>query len=900
MPAGKKGVDMVNGRESAGLPVDEALPSLKDALRNRSSAVLVAPPGAGKTTRVPLALLEEPWAAGKRILMLEPRRLAARSAARYMAASLGEPVGQTVGYRVRMDTRVGPKTRIEVITEGVLTRMLQEDPELSGVAAVLFDEFHERSLHADLGLALCLQAQELLRDDLRLVVMSATLEAEPVAALMGEAPVVVSTGRTYPVETRYLPKRPEGRMEDRTAAAAVTALRENQGDILVFLPGAGEIRRTEERLSAQLAGGLAGPVRVLPLHGTLPQEVQDLALAPAQPGTRKVVLATSIAETSLTVDGVRVVVDAGFSRVARFSPRTGMTRLDTVPVSVASADQRRGRAGRQGPGICYRLWPEQDQGQLPARTAPEILEADLAPLCLDLAAWGAAPEELRWLDAPPAAALAQARALLQRLGALGADGAVTPHGRAMAGLGLHPRLAHMALKARQLGLQGLGCELAALLGERDVLRAAEGAAPNADLRLRVEALRNAGGEARSLGLRAAPAALARVRAEASWWMREPGSAQADTGCRTAASLAAGSSAGSPAAGSPAGSPTAGGPASPTPAAAPRPALSGPGADLAYCGLLLAFAYPDRIGQQRSRGRYLLSNGRGAVMAADQHLAGVPYLVAAELDDQGADSRIYLAAPVDLAHLETYLHEGLEEEEAVEWEETAQAVRAKKRLRLGALILKEKQLQNPPAPLVTRALLAAIAKDGLEALPWTKAARQLLQRLRFMQLADPSWPDVAEETLLAALPDWLGPYAEGMRSKQDLARVNLGEALTGLLDWNRRQELDRFAPTHLQVPSGSRIPVDYSDPGQPFIAVRLQELFGLIETPRIGGGRVPVVIHLLSPAQRPVQVTRDLAGFWRETYFDVKKDLKGRYPKHYWPENPLEAIPTNRVRPKPQG
>ncbi len=878
----KKGVDMVSSRENAGLPVDEALPSLKDALRNGCGAVLVAPPGVGKTTRVPLALLEEPWAVGKRILMLEPRRLAARSAARYMAASLGEPVGQTVGYRVRMDSRVGPKTRIEVITEGVLTRMLQEDPELSGVAAVLFDEFHERSLHADLGLALCLQAQELLRDDLRLVVMSATLEAEPVAALMGEAPVVVSTGRAYPVETRYLPKRPEGRLEDRTAAAVVTALRENQGDILVFLPGAGEIRRTEERLSAQLGGGTAGPVSVLPLHGTLPQEAQDLALAPAQPGTRKVVLATSIAETSLTVDGVRIVVDAGFSRVPRFSPRTGMTRLDTVPVSVASADQRRGRAGRQGPGVCYRLWPEQDQGQLPARTVPEILEADLAPLCLDLAAWGAALEELRWLDALPAAALAQARALLRRLGALGADGAVTPHGRAMAALGLHPRLAHMALKARELGLQGLGCELAALLGERDVLRAAEGAAPNADLRLRVEALRNAGSEARSLGLRADPAALARVRAEASWWMRELGSPRLEAGRQ------------------PAGSPAAGNPAASSPHGEALPALSGPGVDLAYCGLLLAFAYPDRIGQQRSRGRYLLSNGRGAVMAADQHLAGVPYLVAAELDDQGADSRIYLAAPVELAHLETYLQEGLEEEEAVEWEDAAQAVRAKKRLRLGALILKEKQLQNPPAPLVTRALLAAIAKDGLEALPWTKASKQLLQRLRFMQLADPSWPDVAEETLLATLPDWLGPYAEGLRSKQDLARVNLGEALTGLLDWSRRQELDRFAPTHLQVPSGSRIPVDYSDPGQPFIAVRLQELFGLTETPRIGGGRVPVVIHLLSPAQRPVQVTRDLAGFWRETYFDVKKDLKGRYPKHYWPDNPLEAIPTNRVRPKPQG
>ncbi|MDF2934718.1 MAG: ATP-dependent helicase [Paenibacillaceae bacterium] len=892
----------MNIREMGSLPVDEALPLLKKALDHGTGAVLVAPPGAGKTTRVPLALLGEPWVEGKRILMLEPRRLAARSAARYMAAMLGEQVGQTVGYRVRMDTRVGPKTRIEVITEGVLTRMLQEDPELAGVAAVLFDEFHERSLHADLGLALCLQSQELLRGDLKLVVMSATLEAEPVAALMGDVPVVVSTGRAYPVETRYTSKRPEGRLEDRTAAAVAAALRESQGDILVFLPGAGEIRRTEVRLTSLLGGGSGGAVRVLPLHGTLPQEAQDLALAPAEPGLRKVVLATSIAETSLTVDGVRVVVDAGLSRVPRFSPRTGMTRLDTVPVSVASADQRRGRAGRQGPGICYRLWPEQDQGQLPARTSPEILEADLAPLCLELAAWGAAPEELRWLDAPPAAALAQARALLRRLGALGADGAVTPHGRAMAGLGLHPRLAHMALKARELGLHALGCELAALLGERDVLRAAEGAPPNADLRLRVEALRHAGGEARSLGLRADPAALARVRQEASWWRREldslpapagPGtttplasSAPAPTGYGTTTPLA--SSASAPA-----------GPGAASPLAEPVPAYAGPGGELAYCGLLLAFAYPDRIGQLRSRGRYLLSNGRGAEMAADQHLAGMPYLVAAELDDQGTDSRIYLAAPVEPGHLEIYLKESVEEEETVEWEEAAQAVRAKRCLRLGALILKEKPLQNPPPALVAKALLAAIAKEGTEALPWTKASTQLLQRLRFMHLADPSWPDVSEETLLATLPDWLGPHAEGMRSKQDVTRLNLGEALTGLLDWSRRQELDRYAPTHLHVPSGSRIPVDYTDPAQPFMAVRLQELFGLTETPRIGGGRVPVVIHLLSPAQRPVQVTRDLAGFWRETYFDVKKDLKGRYPKHYWPDNPLEAIPTNRVRPKLQ-
>ncbi|WP_438444941.1 ATP-dependent helicase HrpB [Gorillibacterium sp. sgz5001074] len=847
------------------LPVEEALPELRRVLRTGTNTVLVAPPGAGKTTRVPLALLEEPWAAGGRILMLEPRRLAARSAARYMASRLGEPVGRTVGYRVRMDTCVGPDTRIEVITEGVLTRMLHTDPALEGVAAVLFDEFHERNLHADLGLALCLQAQGLLREELRLVVMSATLEAEPVAALMGDAPVVVSEGRAYPVETRYAERRPEGRLEDAVAPAVLEALRSCEGDVLVFLPGAGEIRRTENRLGEALKGR---QVKVLPLHGTLPQEAQDQALAPAPPGWRKVVLATSIAETSLTVDGVRVVVDGGLSRVPRFSPRTGMTRLETVPVSRASADQRRGRAGRQGPGVCFRLWTEQDDRQLPPRTTPELLEADLAPLALDLAAWGAVPEELRWLDAPPAAAMAQARELLTRLGALGADGQITPHGRAMAGLGLHPRLAHMALRAVPLGLTGLACELAAILGERDFLRAPAGAPPNADLRLRVEALRREGaGEAAALGLSADPAALRRIRAEAAHWRRElaalgrsgPGASE-----RAPASAAPG--------GAPAGEPAA-------------------------CGLLLALAYPDRIGQLRAAGRFTLRNGRGAAVAEGQHLAHAPYIVAAELDDQGADSRVYLGAPVELAQLEQHLADQLETEVQVVWDRAAQAVRARRRVRLGALVLRDQQVHNSDPDRVAAALLEGVAEEGLELLPWSKASRQLLERLRFMHYADPAWPDVSEQALLDTLPEWLGPFVAGMRSKSDLGRLNMAEVLGELLDWNRKRELDQHAPTHLGVPSGSRIPVDYSDPEAPVLSVRLQELFGLTETPRIGRGRVPVVLHLLSPAQRPVQVTRDLANFWRETYFEVKKDLKGRYPKHYWPDNPLEAVPTNRVRPR---
>jgi ATP-dependent helicase HrpB len=896
--------------------VEEALPELREALRKGTNAVLVAPPGAGKTTKVPLALLEEPWVNGRKVLMLEPRRLAARSAARYMASKLGEPVGRTVGYRVRMDTCTGPSTRIEVITEGVLTRMLQSDPALEDVAAVLFDEYHERSLHADLGLALCLQAQGLLREDLRLLVMSATLEAEPVAALLGDAPVVVSEGRAYPVVTRYASRRHEGRPEEAVVPAVLAALGENEGDVLVFLPGAPEIRRVESRLGEALRGQ---QVRVLPLHGTLPQEAQDMALAAAGSGGRKVVLATSIAETSLTVEGVRIVVDSGLSRVPRFSPRTGMTRLETVPVSRASADQRRGRAGRQSPGVCYRLWTEQEDRQLQARSTPEILEADLAPLALDLAVWGAEPEELRWLDSPPGPAMSQARELLQRLGALGADGQITPHGRAVAGMGLHPRLAHMALRAVPLGLGRLACELAAILGERDFLRAAGGAAANADLRLRVEALRReGGGEAEGLGLRADPAALRRIRAEAAHWQRElgaaaqPGTASAGgsgaagtvqprgTGVNSAGKVpdsglgAAATGSAQSAGGTGAGSASGVG-ASPVPVVL---AAGWPAAEADACGALLALAYPDRIGQQRSAGRFTLRNGRGAAVAEGQHLAYAPYLVAAELDDQGADSRVYLGAPIELSQLEQVLADQLEQELTVVWDREVQAVRARKRIKLGALILRDHPVQNPDPDRTAAALLLGIREEGLELLPWSKASRQLLDRLRFMHHADSDWPDVSDGALKDTLPEWLGPFVSGMRSRNDLSRLNMADVLEQLLDWGRKRELDQHAPTHLTVPSGSRIPVDYSSPEAPFLAVRLQELFGLTETPRIGRGRIPVVLHLLSPAQRPVQVTRDLASFWRETYFEVKKDLKGRYPKHYWPDNPLEAMPTSRVRPKP--
>ena len=817
------------------LPIDPALPAVREALL-RGPAVLLAPPGSGKTTRVPLALLDEPWLRGGRIVMLEPRRLAARAAAGWMARLGGEAVGGTVGYRIRRDTRVGPATRIEVVTEGVLARLLSADPGLEGVGLVIFDEFHERSLHGDLGLALTQHSRSLLRPDLRILVMSATLDGAPVARLLGGAPVIAAEGRAFPVETRYAAPRRDIRMDAAAAGAVRDALTQETGDILVFLPGATEIRRTAERLEEP---PLEPGVRVHPLYGDLAPEAQEAAIAP---GARKVVLATSIAETSLTIEGVRVVIDAGFARVPRFSPRTGMTRLETVRVSRASADQRRGRAGRTGPGVCLRLWAEAAMAGLRPFDTPEILEADLAPLALELADAGVSdPGELAWLDPPPAAALAQARELLGELGALDAAGRITPHGRAMAKLALHPRLAHMLLRARGLALGGLGCDLAALLGERDIFR---GANERADITLRLEALRR--GDAR-----ASPGALRRARAEARILRRR-------LGVKTE-------------------------PEEPEPRAA---------------GLLLALAYPDRVGQRRpgAPGRFLLRNGLGAYVAPDDPLGLDEFVAAAELDGRPRESRIFLAAPVARADLERELGAQIVPEETVAWDETADGVVARRRERLGAIVLAEAPLRDPDPDAVSAAVLDRLMREGAAALPWTDAALGLRSRLRFLHRLDPRWPDVSDAALTASLGEWLGPALAGVRRRADLARIDLAGLLLARLSREQRGALDKLAPTHLMVPSGSRIPIDYGDPEAPVLAVRLQEVFGLAETPRVNG--VPVTLHLLSPAHRPVQVTRDLASFWRTTYFDVRKDLKGRYPKHYWPDDPLEAEPTRRIRPRP--
>ena len=838
----------------SGLPIDAALPALRAALGDHHSAVLQAPPGAGKSTVVPLALLEEPWVRGRRILMLEPRRLATRAVAMRMAHTLGEPLGASVGYRMRLDTRVSRATRIEVVTEGVLTRLLQADPALEGVAALIFDEFHERSLQADLGLALSLDARANLAPELRLLVMSATLDGEAVAALLGGAPLVSAPGRMFPVEVRWsgrglppLPAAGEQRRADEALAALVRrALREAEGDLLVFLPGAREIRRQQQLLAA---AALEADALLLPLFGELAAAEQDMALAPAPAGRRKVVLATNIAETSLTLPGVRVVVDAGLMRRARFDPVSGMGRLETQRISRASAAQRCGRAGRTAPGVCFRLWSEGAHATLAPFTAAEILDSDLAPLALELAGWGVRDAaQLRWLDPPPPPMLSAARDLLQRLGAVDGAGRITAHGREMARLGVHPRLAHMLLRAATLGALPLATQLAALLGERDLLRGA--AARDADVRTRLELLRGESSVSTERG------ALQRARRVARDLERQ---------------LA--------------------------PHAAVLPAAQQPDA-----GLLLAFAYPDRIGRLRAGGggRYALSNGRGAAFAEPQSLARQEFIVAVDLDDRERDARILLAAPLERAALLQHFAAALRSRESIAWEAREQAVIARRALSLDELVIEERPLNEVPVEAARAAMLEGVGALGLDALPWSEESRSLQARSEFVRRsltgsAAEDWPALDEATLLATLPQWLGPYLDGITRREHLAQVPLAQALLARLDFAQQRRLAEWAPTHLAMPSGSRVRVDYRGESAPAVAVRLQEVFGLEASPRLGPQQLPLTFRLLSPAQRPVQVTRDLASFWRGAYAEVRRDLRGRYPKHYWPENPLEAQPIRGSR-----
>jgi ATP-dependent helicase HrpB len=834
---------------ASALPVREALPALAAALAAPGAAVLEAPPGAGKTTLVPLVLLAAEWLAGRKLLMLEPRRLAARAAARRMAEMLGEEVGETVGYRTRLDTRIGRRTRIEVVTEGILPRIIQDDPALDGIGLVIFDEFHERHLETDLGLALVLESRRHLRPDLRLLVMSATLDGARVAQLIGEAAVLASAGRSFPVAVRYLERPPPERLEAAIAALIGRVLAAEEGSLLVFLPGGGEIRRLERLLGES---GLPPGVIVAPLYGDLPQAAQEAAIRPAPPGRRKIVLATPIAETSLTIEGVRIVIDSGLMRRPRFDPSSGMTRLETVRVSQASAEQRRGRAGRLSPGICFRLWREVEQAQLQPFTAPEIAEADLAPLALELARWGASdPATLSWLDPPPAGAYAQASELLRELGALDRGGRITAHGRAMAGFGLHPRLAHMLLRARERGRGRLAAEIAALLGERDIIRAAPGQR-DADLRLRIELLRGQSA-ARHLpaGLSVERGAVERVRQGARRLARQLRLGDAQE-------------------------------------AEPRDA-----------GVVLALAYPDRIAQQRpgAPGQFRLSNGRGAELPPTDPLAAEEFLAIADLDGERRIARIFLAAPLTRAEIEAEFAGAIETVETVRWESREEAVLARRQQRLFALVLKDEPLANPAGEQVIAALLDGIREIGLAALPWTREAESLRQRVLFLRRLDgeAAWPDLSDAALTASLDRWLAPYLAGITRRAQLARLDLAAILRNALSFQQQQALDRLAPSHVTVPSGSRLPIDYGAGEVPVLAVRLQELFGARETPSVAGGRVALLLHLLSPAGRPLQVTRDLGGFWRSSYAAVRSEMRGRYPKHPWPEDPLAALPTARAK-----
>jgi ATP-dependent helicase HrpB len=811
------------------LPIDDALPRLTVALAANHAAVLVAPPGAGKTTRVPLVLLDQPWAASKKILVLEPRRLAARAAAARMAWTLGEQVGDTVGLRVRFGSKVSKRTRVEVMTEGVFTRLVLDDFSLEGVAAVLFDEFHERSLDADLGLALARDAQQGLREDLKLLVMSATLDGARVAALLGNAPVVKSEGRAFAVETRYLGRDQRAPIERQIVDAAQRALRADAGSLLVFLPGAAEIRRTETQLKERVADK---NVDIVALYGALDAREQDRAISPAPAGRRKVVLATSIAETSLTIEGVRVVIDSGLSRVPRYEPDVGLTRLETVRVSRAAADQRRGRAGRTEPGVCYRLWDEPQTGSLEPYTRPEILSADLSSFVLDLAQWGASdPGKLAFLDSPPAPALSEAKALLTELGAIDAQGRITEEGRKLRQLPLPPRLARMVVDAAAEGAGAQGAAIAAVLTERGL------GGDDPDLRHRLDQFR------RDRSRRAEDA-----RAMVKRWTDAVGGKDR-------------------------------------------------GGDHAP-GSLLALAYPDRIAKSRGggSGAFLLANGRGGMVDPASSLAREPFLAVAELTGAAAASRIILAAPITLPEIEARFAGKIEDREAVTFDDASASLRARRSRRLGAVVLAEQIKQVTPDSDTAHILAQGLVGLGLDHLPWSKVELQWRNRVRFLRGTEgEEWPDLSNEGLARNAAEWLEPLLLDKTTRAEISAEQLSDAVSALVPWNLRRRLDAEAPTHFTAPSGSHVPIDYEAEEGPKLSIRVQELFGLARHPAIAGGRVPLVIELLSPAHRPVQVTRDLPGFWRGSYADVKAEMRGRYPKHPWPDDPLTAPATRRAK-----
>lgn len=811
------------------LPVTEALPALLNALSKSWSAVLVAPPGAGKTTLVPLALLGEAWRGEGRILLLEPRRLAARAAARRMAALLGEEPGDTVGYAMRMESRVSERTKILVVTEGVLSRMILDDAELQGVSAVIFDEFHERSLDGDFGLALALDVQGALRPDLRLLVMSATIDGARVAGLLGDAPVVTSEGRSFPVELRHRERSAKMRIEEAMATACRDMLAQETGSVLAFLPGQREIERTAELLS----GRVPENVDVVRLFGGLDGKAQDAAIRPAPPGRRKVVLATAIAETSITIDGVRVVIDSGLSRLPKYEPATGLTRLETVRVSRASADQRAGRAGRTEPGVALRLWRAEQTAALPAFTPPEILEADLSGLLLDCAAFGVSdPTSLAFLDPPPAPALAEARDLLVELHAIDDAGRLTATGQAMRRLSLPVRLAHMVAGADD-GVAA--AQIAMLLTERGL----GGTGVDLDHRL-----------SRFRADRSPRAQAARKMAE-----RIGRSVGAGQGARTVP-------------------------------------------ELASTGALLLLAYPDRVAKARGEyGRFVLANGRGAMLDAADPLAGHEFLVVADLQGKAQNARIASAAAVSEDQVHALLADRLATATETVFDRERRVVRVRETVRLGAIRLSERQLPAPKGMQADRAVIDALREHGLGLLDWEKGPHILRRRLAWLHrgLGSP-WPDMSDNALLDALDEWLLPFLSGEASLARTDRQTLSNGLMSLVPHDLQRRINDLAPTHFDAPSGSSVPIRYEEE-QPVLAIRVQELFGLDRHPSIANGKVPLTLELLSPAHRPIQTTRDLPGFWRGSWTDVRADMRGRYPRHVWPENPLEAAATSRAKPR---
>ncbi|MES2602736.1 MAG: ATP-dependent helicase HrpB [Pseudomonadota bacterium] len=818
---------------STPLPIDAVLDELTSTLARSNTAVLVAPPGAGKTTRVPLALLDAGWIGSKKIIVLEPRRIAARAAAERMAQTLGEKVGETVGYRVRFGSKVSRATRIEVVTEGIFTRQILDDPELSGVAAVLFDEFHERSLDADLGLALARDAQQGLREDLRILVMSATLDGARVAKLLGDAPVVASEGRAFPVDTRYLGRKPDVQIERQMADAIAMALRADAGSVLAFLPGAAEIRRTQTFLAERVSDP---NTEIVPLFGALDATVQDRAISPPPKGQRKVVLATSIAETSLTIEGVRIVVDSGMARVPRYEPDIGLTRLETIRASRAAVDQRRGRAGRTEPGVCYRLWDEPQTASLEAYTRPEILSADLSSLVLDLAHWGANdPSTLAFLDAPPLPALTEARALLRELNALDDAGRITPEGNSLRALALPPRLARMIVDSHRLGAGEEAANIAAVLTERGL------GGDSADLDARLDNFRRD---------RSQRAQAARQLAE-RWAKQVAASEPFNLNDR---------------------------------------ALS--------TGLMLALAFPDRVARNRGNGSFVLANGRGAGIEQTSALAKSPYIAVAELTGTAANGRILLAAPITQGEIEAQFADHIQTDDEITFDRSAMALRARRRKKLHAITLSEQTLPVSPSAETARVLADGLVAAGLDRLPWSKPLKQWRDRVMFLRAASPEdWPDLSDAALAETRSEWLAPALFDKTSLANVSAGDLSDALMNLLAWDMRARLDREAPTHFEAPTGTSLPIDYEAEQGPTIAVRLQELFGLNVHPSIAKGKIPLVLELLSPAHRPVQVTRDLPGFWRGSYAAVRSDLRGRYPRHPWPEDPASAPPTRRVKPR---